>query len=113
MSPQECRTVMIEIAGLTADWDGGGAEPIDVKVLADAWVFLARPCGLSLPDRIVPSPDGDIIFAWIGVESIPGGDREYVIGQCSFDGSRDWRFHNLSGISDASTRAKEAAQREG
>lgn len=99
MTQDECREAMIQICSLKTDWDDAGADPIDVKVIANAWSFLANPLGLPLPDRITPAPDGNITFAWIDEEEgIGQGPIPYVAGECSFDGSGSWRFRSLGGI---------------
>ena len=60
------QSALRQIAMLREDWDGAGALPIQSGILQACNRLLNRymRSDEQPPDRIVPSPDGSVFFAW-------------------------------------------------
>jgi hypothetical protein len=60
------QSALRQIAMLREDWDGAGARPIAPDILQACSRLLSRffRSDERPPDRIVPSPDGSVFFAW-------------------------------------------------
>lgn len=76
----DIRQKIQEIAGLTADWDGLGADkPDDLAIDRAKWLVWA----LASPSRVVAAPNGDIVIERQGegmlVEvEVEGGDEGVI-----------------------------------
>jgi hypothetical protein len=57
---------ILEISNLKDDWDGAGAIGVPDEIVNTAWMLFTylRHAGGGPPDRIVPGPDGSILFEW-------------------------------------------------
>lgn len=70
MTPLNAREVaerLAEIAALEDNWDDAGTPKISPGVIESAYRFMNS--GYPTPEKIVPTPDGSIIFAWSGLDS--------------------------------------------
>ena len=64
----QCLKAIDQIAALQDDWDGTEADPLTLEVVEAArWYvqWTADSPSLIMPQKIVPSPDGNIILAWV------------------------------------------------
>lgn len=68
MTYREVDEHLEEIAGYGQDWDGQGSEPISGAALVVARRLAARleQSSARPPSSVVASPDGVILFTWIG-----------------------------------------------
>ena len=73
----QCWERLEAVQHLDRDWDGAGAEPIRPEIIRTAfeWLSQREACGDSPPHKIVPSPDGSLILAWL----TPRGMDQYEI----------------------------------
>lgn len=56
------------ISSLPNDWDEGGADAFDPRIIRTASDLLAhyRAKGTPPPQAVVPSPDGSVVLEWYG-----------------------------------------------
>jgi hypothetical protein len=57
---------MVEFQNLGDDWDGEGAQAPSEEVLKSAigLAFTLHQQGVDPPSRVVPGPEGSVIFEW-------------------------------------------------
>ena len=68
------------IANLEEGWDGADAPPIGQITIAKTREILSENERIGVigePDRVIPSPDGSIMLAWV----TPDGLREMEIDE--------------------------------